>query len=132
MAELALSRFPSKRIVFTAPTAPLVEQQMKYFAAELHQEASTSGSATIRIGGHFGGKNRGDRNANVLFFTPAKLVEFLRRPETSAMQQSTLRGGTSMETISLLIVDECHHTRGASPLTTVAELYAFMRVCVSI
>ena len=111
MAEIALRRFPAKKIVFTAPTTPLVEQQMKVFAAELHQESS---STAIRIGGHFGGKNPGELDANVIFFTPAKLADYLTK---------TIAGGLKMEDISLLIVDECHHTRGASPLTAVAELY---------
>ena len=138
MAETALRRFPSKRIVFTAPTAPLVEQQMSVFAAELRQEAAAaagSGGAIIRIGGHFGGKNRGDPDANLLFFTPAKLVDFLTRAAAAASGGGRGGGGAaaggsqlrsssiSMESISLLIVDECHHTRGASPLTAVAELY---------
>ena len=112
MAEIALRRFPAKKIVFNAPTGPLVDQQMKVFAAELRQDASAVGM--IRIGGHFGGKNCGDRDANVIFFTPAKLAEYLTK---------TTAGGLRMENISLLIVDECHHSRGASPLTTVAELY---------
>eukprot|EP01043_Picozoa_sp_COSAG02_P045936 COSAG02_NODE_4250_length_5586_cov_2.460725_2_plen_769_part_00 len=123
LAELALHRFPSKRIVFTAPTAALVEQQMQVFSAQLQrQQDSSSGGATICIGGHFGGKNRGNPDANLLFFTPAKLVDFLRtNADACGVERSEL--GISMETISLLIVDECHHTRGASPLTAVAELY---------
>ena len=97
MAEKALHRFPDKIVIFVAPKCPLAKQQMDVFIERFGVE---------RVGGYFA-------NANIIFFTPETLVQHLCK-DTCHL---------TMERVSLLIVDECHHTRGASPLTKLADLY---------
>jgi superfamily II DNA or RNA helicase len=112
MAQTALRRFPDRLVVFTAPTGSLTQQQMEVFMRELFTGCGDDGvAAALRVGGHFAGKRRGEPNPNVMFFTPATLVQDLHS------------GSLSINRMSLLVVDECHHTRGNSPMTKLAEMY---------
>ena len=138
LAETALRRFPEKKVVFSCPTIPLAEQQMAGFAH------------IFRVGALFGGKGKGLAVAQVVFATPAALLGQVRVPTTWTIIQRdgpnhlglrcnllpehhmalitsdcvpSQTGWLEVFKVSLIIIDEVHHTRGGSPLSEMAEVY---------
>lgn len=87
-------KFPLKKIVFLAPTRPLVEQHLNYFQKNLPE-----GFADLQL---FTGKTEAPQRrkiwqtAEFIFSTP------------QCISNDVKRGLYGLEDVALLIVDECH------------------------
>ena len=96
--------FPNSKVVFIAPTKPLVTQQMK--ACEKFM--GLNDSAVMEITGRASGDNRkagwNDERVRVYFCTP------------QAFWNDVKRGICPYEQISCVVVDECHRAVGQADI----------------
>ncbi|PON73127.1 Endoribonuclease Dicer-like3a [Parasponia andersonii] len=98
-----------KFIVFLAPTVHLVNQQFEVIKSHTQFE----------VGEYHGGKGVDDwtekdwenemNQHDVLVMTPQVLLDALKR------------AFFSLETVGLMVIDECHHTRGNHPYTKIMK-----------
>eukprot|EP00743_Colponemidia_sp_Colp-15_P003985 GILK01004297.1.p1 GENE.GILK01004297.1~~GILK01004297.1.p1 ORF type:complete len:319 (+),score=50.73 GILK01004297.1:64-1020(+) len=106
LAVEANRRFPTRLVVFLVPTIPLVKQQQRFLT-----EDSAALGKSLEVGVCCGGKNGLHRGLHALICTPASFLNLLH---ASAIFFSD---------ISLLIVDEAHHTGKLHPYAVIMRLY---------
>lgn len=109
LAAQRLVEFPSKKIVFLAPTKPLVEQQFSVFQESLLLARKDFALFT----GHVSPQQRHQlwQQARVIFSTP------------QALENDVLSGKLSLKDVALLIVDEAHRATGDYAYTFLASTY---------
>ena len=109
ISAFRLNKFPSSKIVFLAPTKPLVQQHFYTFKNVLTLEESF---LTI-LTGYNPSKERKLlwSNSKVIFITPQTL------------QNDIINSRISLSSISLLIFDEAHRAIGNYAYTFIAEKY---------
>eukprot|EP00742_Colponemidia_sp_Colp-10_P004254 GILJ01004539.1.p1 GENE.GILJ01004539.1~~GILJ01004539.1.p1 ORF type:complete len:615 (+),score=61.82 GILJ01004539.1:97-1941(+) len=106
LAVEATRRYPTRLVVFLVPTIPLVKQQQRFLT-----EDSTALGRSLEVGVCCGGKNGLHRGLHALICTPASFLNLLH---ASAIFFSD---------ISLLIVDEAHHTGKQHPYAVIMRRY---------
>ena len=109
LAVNRLAKFPSHKILFLAPTKPLVEQHFASFADFLNLEEEKFQILT-------GSVSPDDRetaydDAQIFFATP------------QVIRNDILRGLLSLESVSLIIFDECHRATGKYSYVFIANAY---------
>ncbi|MEM4181863.1 MAG: DEAD/DEAH box helicase family protein [Candidatus Pacearchaeota archaeon] len=109
LAVERFKRFPTEKILFLAPTRPLIEQHLEYFKKNLPENF-----ADIQL---FTGKTPSNKRkeiwqtAEFIFSTPQCIANDLKN------------NLYSLEGVSLLIVDECHRCLKNYSYTFIANKY---------
>jgi Fanconi anemia group M protein len=109
LAAQRLVSFPNKKIVFLAPTKPLVEQQLSVFKESLLLPDDDFALFTGTIAPEK--RHRQWLDARVIFSTP------------QALENDVLGGKISFHDVVLLIVDEAHRATGDYAYTFLAKKY---------
>ncbi len=96
-----LNKFPNPKIVFLAPTRPLVEQHFNYFTKNLEENIPSNKESKWNIHiftGKITPKKRKEiwQDANLIFSTP------------QCIENDLQNGLINLNEVSLLIEDECH------------------------
>ncbi|MCF7798733.1 DEAD/DEAH box helicase [Candidatus Woesearchaeota archaeon] len=109
LAAQRLINFPHKKLVFLAPTKPLVEQQLRVFQESLLLPEEDF----VLFTGNVSPQKRQEQwlRARIVFSTPQTL------------ENDLLSGKISFSDVSLLIFDEAHRAIGDYAYTFLAEKY---------
>lgn len=104
-----LSKFPNSKIIFLAPTKPLVNQHFQTFKAILTIEEEALQTLT----GSVDSKKREEmiQKAKILFYTPQTL------------QNDIITGTANLKDVIFLIFDEAHRAMGEYAYTFIADRY---------
>ena len=104
LVAAALERHPGKQVTFLCPTVPLVGQQYDYWRQlqPILAPGTTSAAVAGTGGGAFG-------RASVTFGTPAKFTAWAGTGHRRGVGPAS--GRTPLASLSLLVIDECHHAR---------------------
>lgn len=107
LSVLKLDKIPSQKVIFLAPTKPLVDQHYRFFSnvmtLEQNQLICITGSIVA---------NKRDllyNEAKILFMTP------------QVLQNDIIKGVISLKEVSLIIFDECHRAVGNYAYVFIAE-----------
>ncbi|ESO08894.1 hypothetical protein HELRODRAFT_74403 [Helobdella robusta] len=101
----ASSRRKKKKVMFVVPTVALVEQQKRLFEKYLHADViGISGDVELSLTELL--------ETHTLFVLTPQILENLLRKESSHMLE-----------LSLLIFDECHHTKKEHPYNAIMARY---------
>lgn len=116
LAKERMNKFPDQKIVFLAPTRPLVEQHFTYFTKNLENEEDEKAKEKWNIHiftGKIAPKKRKEiwKEANLIFSTPQCIENDL---------QNEL---IDLSNVSLLIEDECHRCLKSYSYVYVAKEY---------
>ncbi|MHA1798200.1 MAG: DEAD/DEAH box helicase, partial [Candidatus Helarchaeota archaeon] len=111
MAVMRLNKYPNSKIIFLAPTKPLVEQHRTTFENILNIDPSK----LVTLTGSITPEKRKKiyKDAQIIFITPQTL-------------QNDLIRGLSLEDTSLIIFDEAHRAIGDYPYPFIASQYMKM------
>lgn len=111
LAQNRLKQFPESKIVFLAPTRPLVEQHFDYFLKNL--ESGQYKDKMHLFTGKIQSKKRREiwKNAQIIFSTPQCIENDLKKELID------------LKKVSLLIEDECHRCLKNYSYTFVAQQY---------
>jgi Fanconi anemia group M protein len=104
-----IEKFPKQKILFLAPTRPLVEQHFDYFKKNLPELYAELEFFTGKIDAKE--RHKLWYNTNIIFSTPQCIANDLKH------------GRISLEEVSLLIEDECHRCLKNYAYTVVAKKY---------
>ncbi|MCD6484169.1 MAG: DEAD/DEAH box helicase family protein [Candidatus Odinarchaeota archaeon] len=109
VAAARLKKHPDSKIVFLAPTRPLVEQHNKVFQKIMDLEAGDFAVFT----GQVPPKRRQDiwNRAKIVFMTP------------QILQNDLISNNYNIREVSLIIFDECHRAVGDYPYVFIAKKY---------
>ena len=109
LAAQRLKNFPNSKVVFLAPTKPLVEQHLRTFVQYLDLKEEE----LVLFTGHVKPEKRGIlwNNSRVIFSTP------------QGMENDLMSGRISLEKVSLLIFDEAHRATGDYAYSFIAKQY---------
>ena len=109
-AALRLSEHQESRILFLAPSRPLVEQQARFLRRVLDIE----GELVVGMTGNDPPEKRKElwSQSRVIVMTP------------QALQNDLIQRNYSLEDVSLIVYDEAHRGVGNYAYTFIAELYA--------
>ena len=111
MATLRLSKYPDNKIIFLAPTKPLVVQHKNTFEGLMNIDPSKLMVLTGTISPE---KRKAIyKEASIIFITPQTL-------------QNDIIRGLSLEDVSLIIFDEAHRAIGDYPYPFIANQYTKM------
>lgn len=105
-----LSKNPNGKVLFLAPTKPLVEQQYEYFKNAL---ALADDAFAILTGKNPPAERDGAWEKAQLFFCTPQVVE-----------NDVLKGSVRLSDFSLLIFDEAHRSMGDYAYTFIGKQYA--------
>ncbi len=108
---LAANRLDKKggKILFLAPTRPLVEQHKRFFNDFLE---IAEGDMKVLTGKVRPEKREKEYNKGMCFFATPQVV-----------QNDIIAGRIHLEEFSLVIFDECHRATGDYPYSFIAEMY---------
>ena len=109
LAAYRLVSFPKKKIVFVAPTKPLVEQQLSVFQKSILLPKEDFSLFTGSVSPEK--RHQQWQNARIIFSTPQSL------------ENDLLSGKISFQDVALLIVDEAHRATGDYAYTFLAKKY---------
>jgi ERCC4-related helicase len=110
-------KHPSRKICFVSPTVPLAQQQFAYFINMASARAGVSpelagrraeSEAALVVGGS--GARLEEDATRVYFCTPAKLLAYVDNSSHRAFER-----------MSLLVLDECHHSVRSSTSSASGE-----------
>ena len=109
VAAKRLKQYPNSKILFLAPSRPLVDQQARFLRRVLALEEEQ----VVCLTGHDAPESRHDiwQDAQVIAMTP------------QALQNDLIRNSISLEPVSLLVYDEAHRGVGDYAYTFIAEKY---------
>lgn len=109
LAAQRLKQFPNSKIVFVAPTKPLVEQHMRSFAKYMDIEDDKVALFT----GNVSPKKREEifKNVQVVFSTP------------QGLENDVIGNKVDLSDVSLLVVDEAHRAVGEYSYVFLARQY---------
>jgi ERCC4-related helicase len=104
-----LETVPGSKVLFLAPSRPLVDQQARF----LRSVIDISEDKVISMTGHDPPENRPElwKNAQVITMTP------------QALQNDLIQGRYDLADVSLIVFDEAHRGVGNYAYTFIAELY---------
>jgi len=109
VAVSRLEKFPGSKILFVAPTKPLVSQHMRSFSKYLdlpaEEFAELNGTVKPDI------RRRSYRHATLVFATP------------QTVRNDLIERRFSLEDFSLLVIDETHHSVGMYAYPYLAKKY---------
>jgi len=105
-----LSKNPDGKVLFLAPTKPLVEQQHGYFKSTLALE---EGAFAILTGKNPPAERDAAWEKSRVFFCTPQVVE-----------NDILKGAIKLQEFSLLVVDEAHRAMGDYAYTFIGKQYA--------
>lgn len=109
LASHRLQLYPNSKILFIAPTRPLVEQHFSTFKKHLDIDEQKF----VVLTGLISPEKRIElwKNAQIIFSTP------------QGLENDFISGRVSLEDVSLLVVDECHRTTGEYSYVFLAKQY---------
>lgn len=109
VAAKRLTQYPDSKVLFLAPSRPLVDQQARYLRRVLDIEEEF----VVCLTGQDAPENRQDiwKESKVLVMTP------------QALQNDLVQRSYSLEDVSLIVFDEAHRGVGNYAYTFIAELY---------
>ena len=104
-----MHQFPNKKVIFVAPTHPLLAQHYK----EAKNFLNIPDESIIMINGGINWKKRQEmaKNAKLILATP------------QVIRNDVNRGSLSLRNCCLLVIDEAHHASGKHAMGQVADLY---------
>jgi len=104
-----LSKFPDSKVLFLAPSRPLVDQQARYLKRVLDLDENL----VVCLTGQDSPESRKTswRDAQVIIMTP------------QALQNDLIQSSYDLSEVSLIVFDEAHRGVGNYAYTFVAELY---------
>ena len=104
-----MHQFPDKKVIFVAPTKPLLALHYK----EAKNFLNIPDESIIMINGGINWKKRQEmaKNAKLILATP------------QVIRNDVNRGSLSLENCCLLVIDEAHHASGKHAMGQVADLY---------
>ncbi|RLE45062.1 hypothetical protein DRJ16_00525 [Candidatus Woesearchaeota archaeon] len=109
LAANRLSVYPDGKVVFLAPTRPLIQQHYEYFKRHLALEDS---AFALLTGSVLSAKRiKAFSEARVLFYTPQTL------------ENDLMSGAINLKDVCLMIFDECHRAVGDYAYTFIAKEY---------
>ncbi|MFW9850883.1 MAG: DEAD/DEAH box helicase, partial [Candidatus Thorarchaeota archaeon] len=108
-AAQRLHDFPNSKVLFLAPSRPLVDQQARFLRSVLDLQESE----VLCLTGHDGPENRRDawKTARVFAMTP------------QALQNDLIQRSYDLEDVSLIVYDEAHRGVGDYAYTFIAEIF---------
>jgi Fanconi anemia group M protein len=109
LAMHRLEKFPKEKILFLAPTRPLVQQHYDYFRQNLPELYAEMEFFTGKIDASK--RHKLWHNTNIIFSTPQCIANDLKHSRIS------------LEEVSLLIEDECHRCLKNYAYVAVAQKY---------
>ena len=109
VAANRLSEYPDSKVLFLAPSRPLVDQQARF----LRRVLDLTDEMVVCLTGHDGPEKRRDMwdTARVFAMTP------------QALQNDLIQRSYDLSDVSLIVYDEAHRGVGDYAYTFVAELY---------
>ena len=109
VAAKRLMQYPKSKILFLAPSRPLVDQQARYLRIVLDLDESL----VVCLTGQDSPDSRKDlwRDSRVVVMTP------------QALQNDLIQRSYNLEDVSLIVFDEAHRGVGNYAYTFIAELY---------
>ncbi|MFW9806480.1 MAG: ERCC4 domain-containing protein [Candidatus Thorarchaeota archaeon] len=109
VAAKRLTQYPDSKVLFLAPSRPLVDQQARFLKRVLDLEEEL----VVCLTGQDTPENRQDiwKESKVLVMTP------------QALQNDLVQRSYSLENVSLIVFDEAHRGVGNYAYTFIAELY---------
>jgi DEAD/DEAH box helicase/Helicase conserved C-terminal domain len=111
----------NENIIFIAPTKVLVGQQQRYIERNMSDmDAIVRGFTGDNFTTKFGGARGGDFKAAEWQRQLSEIDVMVLTPEL--MRQVVERNWLDMNRLNLLVMDECHHCTGKSPLAIVCRL----------
>ncbi|MFX1559379.1 MAG: DEAD/DEAH box helicase, partial [Promethearchaeota archaeon] len=109
VAAKRLVQYPDSKVLFLAPSRPLVDQQARYLRRVLNLDEGL----VVCLTGHDPPEQRKDiwEESRVIVMTP------------QALQNDLVQRSYSLEDVSLIVFDEAHRGVGNYAYTFIAELY---------
>jgi len=109
VAAKRLVQYPDSKVLFLAPSRPLVDQQARYLRRVLDLDEES----IVCLTGHDAPDQRKDdwKEAQVIVMTP------------QALQNDLVQRSYNLEPVSLVVFDEAHRGVGNYAYTFIAELY---------
>ncbi len=107
LADYRLEKFPNSKVLFVAPTKPLINQHYKTFSSLLPiREGIASGSISSDK------REKIYEESQIVFATPQTIENDIKH------------GTIDFTNFSLLVVDEAHHTIGNYSYVKIAKVYS--------